>query len=366
MKVLIVDTVSYNRAPYLKYYIDACKEKNIDYDLFLWNRNQTGGLMKNGNIYTMNSICPFGGSKLKKIIPMLQYRNALLKVIKQNQYTHLVLINTLAPVMVSNYVLKYYNQKYILDIRDYTYEKIKRYKAIETKLIEHSYFTTVSSKGFLQFITPSNKIIVNHNISNLNKIENTITLNKNEKITIGFVGSVRYPEVNKTLIKAFEDNSQYILKYVGSEVDGCDLGEFCREHNIENVVFKGKYLNEQKPEIYKNIDMINSLYGDFSLEVTTAIPNRLYDALIFKKPIIASKGTFLGEVVEKNRLGIAVELNTQSIKKEVNNYVQNFDKEKFIRNCNECLEKVIGEQNSFKYSIREFLIDNLKKGTLTS
>lgn len=107
--------------------------------------------------------------------------------------------------------------------------------------------------------------------------------------------------------------------------------------------------------------MINSLYGDFSLEVTTAIPNRLYDALIFKKPIIASKGTFLGEVVEKNRLGIAVELNIQSIKKEVNNYVQNFDKEEFIRNCNECLEKVIGEQNSFKYSIREFLIDNLRR-----
>ena len=294
MKVLIVDTVSYNRAPYLKYYIDACKEKKVDYDLFLWNRNQTGGLIKNGNIYTMNSICPFGGSKLKKIIPMLQYRNALLRIIKENQYTHLVLINTLAPVMISNYVLKHYNQKYILDIRDYTYEKIKQYKNIESKLIEHSYFTTISSRGFLKFNTPNNKIIVNHNISNFDKIENTVTLNKNEKIVIGFVGSVRYSEVNKVLIETVKDSSQYALEYVGSEVQGCNLDEFCRENNIKNVVFRGQFLNNQKPEIYKNIDMINSLYGDFSLEVTTAIPNRYYDALIFKKPIITSKGTYLG------------------------------------------------------------------------
>lgn len=361
MKVLIVDTVSYNRAPYLKYYIDACEEKKVDYDLFLWNRNQMGGLRKNGNIYTMNSICPFGGSKLKKIIPMLRYRNALLKVIKQNQYTHLVLINTLAPVMISNYVLKHYNQKYILDIRDYTYEKIKKYKDIETKLIEHSYFTTISSRGFLHFITPSNKIIVNHNISNLDKIENTVTLNKNEKITIGFVGSIRYPEVNKALIEAVKDNPQYTLEYVGSEVDGCNLDEFCRENNIKNVVFKGKFLNNQKPEIYKNIDIINSLYGDSSLEVTTAIPNRLYDALLFKKPIIASKGTFLGDVVEKNKLGIAVELNSQSIKEKVNNYVKSFDENTFVQNCNECLKKVIGEQNFFKGKIRKFLTDNQKE-----
>lgn len=27
MKILIVDTVSFNRAPYLKWYIDACKKK---------------------------------------------------------------------------------------------------------------------------------------------------------------------------------------------------------------------------------------------------------------------------------------------------------------------------------------------------
>lgn len=354
MKVLIVDTVSYNRAPYLQYYIDACKEKKVDYDLFLWNRDRTGGLQKNGNVYTMNSICPFGGSKFKKIIPMLQYRNALLKVIKNEQYTHLVLINTLAPVMISNHVLKHFDQRYILDIRDYTYERIKKYKAIETQLIEHSYFTTISSRGFLQFVTPSDKIVINHNISNLDKIEDTVRLDKSKKITIGFVGSVRYPEVNQKLIAAVQNDPRFILEYVGPEVDGCNLEDYCKVHGIKNVVFKGKFSNEQKPEIYKQIDMINSLYGDFSLEVTTAIPNRYYDALIFKKPIIASKGTYLGELVEKNSVGVAVDINDDAFYSKLKRYILTFDKCRFIKCCSRELNQIINEQESFEKQINCF------------
>ena len=355
MKVLIVDTVSYNRAPYLQYYIDACKEKKVDYDLFLWNRDRTGGLQKNGNIYTMNSICPFGGSKFKKIIPMLRYRKALLKVIKKNQYTHLVLINTLAPVMISNYVLKHFDQRYILDIRDYTYERIKKYKAIETQLIKHSYFTTISSRGFLQFVTPSDKIVINHNISNLDKIEDTVSLDKSKKITIGFVGSVRYPEVNKKLIAAVQNDPHFILEYVGPEVDGCNLEEYCKEHGIKNVVFKGKFSNEQKPEIYKHIDMINSLYGDFSLEVTTAVPNRYYDALIFKKPIIASKGTYLGELVEKKSVGVAVDISKDNICNKILSYLDAFNSEQYNNDCKKYMDKIIEEQNNFTNRIRAFL-----------
>ncbi len=41
--------------------------------------------------------------------------------------------------------------------------------------------------------------------------------------------------------------------------------------------------------------MINSIYGNDSLEVTTALPNRLYEACMFKKPIISSRDTYLGE-----------------------------------------------------------------------
>ena len=79
----------------------------------------------------------------------------------------------------------------------------------------------------------------------------------------------------------------------------CDLEGYCKRNNIKNVVFKGEFKNEDKPEIYREIDFINAIYGNKSLEVTTALPNRLYDGILFKKPIIASKGTYLGEVIKK-------------------------------------------------------------------
>lgn len=352
MKVLIVDTVSY--APYLQYYINACKERKTPFDLFLWNRDSNGGLQHEKNIFTMNCVCPFGGSKLKKIFPMLQYRKALLQTIKQNQYSHLVLINTLAPVMISNYVLNHYKGRYILDIRDYTYEKIPYYKKIENQLIQNSNFTTISSRGFFAFVDDNPKIIVNHNISNIDQAVEKPTLGLEKPVTIGFVGSVRYPDENIKLIDALK-GQDFLLKYVGPEVAGCDLQGYCRKHNIKNVMFQGKFKNHDKASIYKGIDVINSLYGDFSLEVTTAIPNRYYDSLLFKKPIIASKGTYLGELVEKNGMGLAINLNEPTIYTKLNTYIENFDSDKFVSICNKILSDVLREQRKFQNSINEFL-----------
>ena len=42
------------------------------------------------------------------------------------------------------------------------------------------------------------------------------------------------------------------------------------------------------------------------MEVQSALPNRLYDALIFKKPIITTEGTYLTEVVEKYGIGFSL------------------------------------------------------------
>lgn len=354
MNVLLVDTVSYDRAPYLQYYINACKSKNVSFDLFLWNRDSNGGLQQDKNVYTMNCVCPFGGNKLKKIVPMLNYRRNLLRIIKKNRYTHLVLINTLAPVMISDYVLNHYRKRYILDIRDYTYERIPFFKKIKNRLIQNSKFTTISSKGFLNFIDNNPKIIVNHNISNIDQAVEKPTLGLEKTVKIGFVGSVRYPDENIKLIEALKKKN-FLLKYIGPEVSGCDLQGYCRKHNIKNVIFQGKFKNQDKAAIYEGLDIINSLYGDCSLEVTTAIPNRYYDSLLFKKPIIASKGTYLGELVEQNGLGLAIDLKHDSIENKLVDYIYQFNAAQFSTNCQQTLKSIMIEQNNFYQQIQEFM-----------
>ena len=73
-KVLIVDTVSYERATYIKLYEKILKEKNVAYDLFLWDRDHDKAFEKKDNMFIFHKQCPFGGSKAKKIIPMFLYQ----------------------------------------------------------------------------------------------------------------------------------------------------------------------------------------------------------------------------------------------------------------------------------------------------
>ena len=110
-KVLIVDTVSYERATYIKLYEKILKEKNVVYDLFLWDRDNDKSFEKKDNMFIFHKQCSFGGSKLKKILPMFLYQLKLREIIKKYNYTHLILIDSLAPVMIHDLVLIDYKNK---------------------------------------------------------------------------------------------------------------------------------------------------------------------------------------------------------------------------------------------------------------
>lgn len=136
----------------------------------------------------------------------------------------------------------------------------------------------------------------------------------------------------------------------------CDLESYCKEHKINNVIFQGAFKNEDKPVIYEQIDFINAIYGNTSLEVTTALPNRLYDGILFKKPIIASEGTYLGEIVSSYNIGVIVKISSISdCEKTLNNYLDNFDSDFFCKKCDEFLLLAKKEQKDFKKYIAKFL-----------
>ena len=61
------------------------------------------------------------------------------------------------------------------------------------------------------------------------------------------------------------------------------------------------------PEIYSKIDIVLALYDVDSINVLYAEPNKLYEAMYYRKPIIVSKGTYLAEKVK--RLGIGFDLD---------------------------------------------------------
>jgi len=188
-------------------------------------------------------------------------------------------------------------------------------------------------------------------------INSDYVINKDHKeaIVIAYIGLVDYFSTNVKLIDALKNNTNYKLQYSGIVSSNCKIIEYVKTEKIDNVIFTGPFNNEDKPQIHKKVDMINALYGNDNLIVTTALPNKLYDAIIYRKPIIVSKGTYLGEVVENFKIGIAIDVEYDDIKQKIQDFWYNFEVEEFYKNCDELLKMFNEEQKNTIKDILNFV-----------
>ena len=65
-----------------------------------------GKTEKINNEYTLHIKCLPGANKLGKIIPMLKYKYIVEKIIKKEQYTHLIILTTLPGVLINKVLFK--------------------------------------------------------------------------------------------------------------------------------------------------------------------------------------------------------------------------------------------------------------------
>ena len=108
----------------------------------------------------------------------------------------------------------------------------------------------------------------------------------------------------------------------------------------------GKFNNSEKPSLYKQIDFVNAVYGYDTLITTTALPNKLYDCAIFKKPIIVSANTYLAEIVQRYDLGFAFDHKNDNLLDVLNDYLRRFDENTFKKGCDKFLRDVKKEQDN--------------------
>ncbi len=354
MKFLIIAFYPRILTPYAEQYERIIHETGQEYDILFWDRFSDGGLEKCGREYIFHKKCQIGINRLKKIYPFYLYQKTVRDILHDNQYDKLIVLNTMPAFLIRDVLLKDYRRKFVLDIRDYSYEKYNFYLKNVQNLIDSSFFTTISSRGFKCFLGENNKLIINHNIGSLEIINKESSLfSGKRKIVIGFIGSIRYFEENVKLIEALNGSERYNLFYAGIMSKDCDLKTYCLYKKYQHVKFSGKYADKDKAELYESVDMINSLYGNQKLEVKTALPNRLYDSLKLKKPIIATEGTYLAQIIKKYQLGVVL-APTDSYERKITEYVNHFDRNQFVINSNELLKNVMVEQNYFYEKIREF------------
>ena len=337
MRYLIVTYDDYFNIPYIKFYEDYLKKQNHSYDIVLWNRSRQEVEIPNAYVYKGKD----RHSKAGKLIPFLGWRRFVLDILKKQRYDRLIILTTLPAVLLADKLLGEYKNRFWFDIRDFTYENVSFYKDLVAKLVHAAAAVSISSPAFRHFLPESDKIYLTHNISNQESAETHCNLDPNRNpITIGFVGGIQFFEQNKLLLQQFANNPEFRLKYVGKPHLGCDLEPFCQRNNITNAEFHPAFTNDQKPAIYREIQLINCIYGNHNQVVRLLLPNRLYDCVLFKKPILVSKGTYLAEVVAQYNLGIAVDVEADDVVQAVRSYLENFDPNAFELGCRQFLERV--------------------------
>lgn len=343
--------------PYLQKYEELLQAAGAPYEILFWNRS---GEPRETAENEQDILIPCHRQPLQKLVDFFRWRAQVLRHLKTRRYDKLIILSTVPAVLLSGYLKHYYSGRYIFDIRDYTLEKNSLFGAIVTKLVEHSALTPISSDGYREWLRPSDKLVTNHNItwSDLPTEDRAFFAAPPFRYT--FVGNVRLDAQTEMVLRALKNHPQFRSGYVGRVMPGCDVMELCEREGIENCDFSGEFHYTAKPEIYRNIDLINAVYanapaGKMSPGDSTPIPNRLYDCVVFRVPIVCCKGTFLAMIVEKYALGFAIDAYTDDVVACFEQYVANFDKEAFLEGCDAFLAVAQQEEAAFKERVIAFI-----------
>ncbi len=210
---------------------------------------------------------------------------------------------------------------YIYEISDifYGYNKFNNvrwlFKAIDKYLIRNSLLTILTSEGFGNYLFgekwPKNIIIQPNRVHSdfLNEQRPEIKQNDNttQHLIFSFIGALRYPNTVFRFAKVIgERYPQHEFHFYGDSYLTNDVRKLSATYR--NVKYFGPYKNpDDLFRIYTNIDIVIACYDVQSLNERIAEPNKLYEALYFKKPIVVSKNTFLAKRVQALGCGFVID-----------------------------------------------------------
>lgn len=343
MKIAIITFGNLRVTPYLKNYTKILNDNSVSYEIVYWNRSGENESFDNIPLHKFELPLENGKSKIKKFSSMFRYSKFVQKCLYENEFDYCIVLTTLLGVFLSNFLVKNYKNKYIFDIRDYSYEGFKPYyKKVET-VMSNSQINVISSPDFKTFL-PNVESIVCHNMTFKSK-DNIHTFKKAKlPLKIGFVGTIRYANECEKVIESIGNNSNFEFHFYGMGTDEERLKLFCEQNKYKNVYFNGVFSSNQKDLIYENIDVIYNCYGNESPAVKYALSNKYYDALFYKKPILVNEDTSMARY--SGKLGFQVK-DYDTFPSEFIEWYYSISNQEINDFCDDFLKKYIEENNGF-------------------
>ena len=335
-------------AQYLYKYTAILDKNNIDYEVVFWNREDeplpTDFKFKSYN-KSLNTFQPF----YKKIAHFCGYVSFLKRQVKRGKYSHLIVLTSQTAVPLY-FELKKYKDRFIYDYRDITYENLSFYKKIVDRLISFSYFTAISSRGFLKYLNKSDKFIKSHNSRQITCEQ--VQKSESDKIRVTYWGMVRQVEFNKSICDLFANDQRFVLTYHGGGFYK-ELEQYVREKNYSNITFTGPYgLNDIK-DFCKNTDILLNVYQN-DKQQQPAMTVKFYDSVQYAIPMVVNGNSYMAQKVCEDNLGFVIDLDDKDCLNKLYNDYKNLDRQDFLASRQAAFNKIKSDDEIFEQKVLEF------------
>ncbi len=294
-------------------YTEFLKEKNIPYDLITMDIFHTEDKVDATMHYRFE--CDIN-SIWKKIQSYLSYRLYVKKILKKNKYDFVIVWSEITAVILSGILIRFCDGKYCVNVRDlFVGRRTILYRVLD-RAINHSAFTTVSSEKYLDYLPDiDKKYYFIHSFNNMiiSEMEEVISRknskscknNVNQKITVLFLGQVRYYSHLKQLIDEIGNDERYMFVVAGFGDE--PIREYVNEKKISNVKLYGVFPVQETKNFLEKADVLVNLYGTEDINLKTALSNKVYYAICLNIPLLAFKDTYTFEMADRCGVGYAVD-----------------------------------------------------------
>ncbi len=222
---------------------------------------------------------------------------------------------------IETYFLRKAGVPYAYEISDIAYStgtlgKLRPFlKLIDKELVRQSVFTLMTSEGFKKYLNVKNAtVIIQPNKVNRKLLgcDRNVLKKKNNEFLFSFVGSIRYEPILKFAKVIGERFPQHEFHFYGvANVESTKqiLNELTTRY--PNVKMFGVFKNPDDFErIYNNVDIVVTTYG-LTFNERILDPNKLYEGILFCRPLVATEDTFLAKQVENYNCGWAIDSSTE-------------------------------------------------------
>lgn len=347
-KICIIGTSNIKHISLISLYTRFYEKNGIDYDIIYIDRygidEQTGA--KQVFKFRLDNM----NSRFGKLSGFIKFRSFVKRKVKENSYDLLITWQSTTAYILSDFLLRKYKKKYIVNIRDYIAENNPLFKCLLSRLVDKSAFTTISSDGFLEFLPAGKYIKVNSINEDLFADIKVHTRVPRIPYKIGFVGNCRYFKESFRLIDALANDKRFELWYCGT--NSAVIKEYAVKNNIENVYTLDSFAPEETVQLMSRFDIINSAFGSDAFDNRTLMPIRLYTAAAMNLPVLASNNTKVGSVISEYNIGFVVK-SYDSLPDTLADYFVSLDKKELSASCEAFLSVCRKENARFYQNLRK-------------